>query len=119
MPGNWLVSLMVSPVTLPLYVIFISVPPKLAVMLKEMVSPSTLPSLMVDLPNISLLVSPVSLAPSTLKVKVRWMDWPWFSAVPFQLPLMSAAEATAAKHAARMMSHFMEVLLLTRGYDLL
>jgi hypothetical protein len=32
---------------------------------------------------------------------------------------MSAAEATAAKHAARVMSHFMEILLMSRGYDLL
>src|SRR5579863_9677278 len=58
-----------------------------------MLSPSILPSSMVDLPNISLLVSPVSLFPSTLKLNVRSMVPLGVCAVPFQAPLMSVANA--------------------------
>src|ERR1041385_2182052 len=65
-------------------------------MLNEMLSPSTLPSIMVDFPIIALVVSPVSLLPSTLKTKVR-SNVPFApDAVPFQVPVMSAANAHSA-----------------------
>src|SRR6266404_9007271 len=75
-------------------------------MLKDRLSPSTLPSVMVDLPIIWLVVSPVSFVPSTLKVKVRSMGPLPASAVPFQLPAMSAAEAVMANRAIRTSRYF-------------
>src|ERR1019366_3538778 len=69
--------------------------------------PSTLPSVMVDLPVNELVVSPVSLLPSCLKVKVLSIAPFGPSAVAFQLPLMSAARALKANSAISAGSHFM------------
>ena len=84
-----------------------------------MVSPSTLPSVIVDFPVNSLTVSPVIFAPSCLKVKVRSMPPLGPSAVAFQVPLISAASALKAKQANRMGSHFiMNVPFLSGQYTL-
>src|SRR5437763_12958992 len=76
-------------------------------MVNEMLLPSILPSVMVDFPIISRSVSPESLAPSTLKLKVRSIGPFGPSAVPFHLPLISAADATIANRAIRTRSAFM------------
>src|SRR5437773_8480704 len=83
----------------------------LAVIVNDKLSPSTLPSLMVDLPNNWLVVSPVSLLPSTLKTKVRSKGPLGPSAVAFQLPLTSAAMALTAKVTIKNGSHFIYTLL--------
>src|ERR1035438_5520249 len=75
-------------------------------MVKVTVSPSTLPSVMVDLPVNELVVSPVTLLPSCLKVNVRSIAPFGPSAVAFQLPLMSAAHALKANSANNAGSHF-------------
>src|SRR3954465_3217876 len=85
-------------------------------MLKVIVSPSTLPSLIVDLPVYSLLVSPVSLAPSCLNVNDRSMGPFGPSAVPFQFPEISAADATNANTAMRVSICFM--LIYSMRFDL-
>src|SRR5208337_674520 len=69
----------------------------LAVIVKLRLSPSIFPSLITDLPSISLVVSPVSLLPSTLKTKVRSSDPLGPSAVPFHVPAISAALAATAQ----------------------
>src|ERR1700691_2373741 len=84
------------------------------VTLNETSSPSTLPSSMVDLPNMLLVVSPVSLWPSTLKTKVLSTVPLGVSAVPFQLPLISAAEAATATNTIKHNSHFMGFFLSFR-----
>src|ERR1019366_1286851 len=77
-------------------------------MVKVTVSPSTLPSVMVDLPVNELVVSPVTLLPSCLKVKVLSIAPFGPSAVAFQLPLMSAANALKANSANSAGSHLIE-----------
>src|SRR5450631_606373 len=77
-------------------------------MVNVTLSPSTLPSVMVDLPVNELVVSPVSLLPSCLKVKVRSIGPFGPSAVAFQLPLMSAANALKAHSAISAGSHFIQ-----------
>src|ERR1017187_9072578 len=77
-------------------------------MVNVTVSPSTLPSVMVDLPVNVLVVSPVTLLPSCLKVKVRSIAPFGPSAVAFQLPLMSAANALKAHSAISAGSHFIQ-----------
>src|SRR5450631_2643826 len=76
-------------------------------MVKVTVSPSTLPSVMVDLPVNVLTVSPVTLLPSCLKVKVLSIAPLGPSAVAFQLPLMSAASALKANRTNNAGSHLM------------
>src|ERR1035437_8555881 len=61
---------------------------------------------MVDLPVNELVVSPVTLAPSYLNVKVLSIAPFGRSAVAFQLPLMSAANALKANSANSTGSHF-------------
>src|ERR1017187_6727419 len=78
-------------------------------MVKVTVSPSTLPSVMVDLPVNELVVSPVTLSPSCLKVNVLSIAPLGPSAVAFQLPLMSAANALKVKRANNTDSHFIEL----------
>src|SRR5664279_4747034 len=75
-------------------------------MVNVTLSPSTLPSAMVDLPVNELVVSPVTLLPSCLKVKVLSIAPFGPSAVAFQLPLMSAAHALRAHSATSAGSHF-------------
>src|ERR1039457_6620951 len=75
-------------------------------MVKVTVSPSTLPSVMVDLPVNELVVSPVTLLPSCLKVNVRSIAPGGPAAGAFQLPLMSAAHALKANSANNAGSHF-------------
>src|ERR1017187_10222286 len=75
-------------------------------MVNVTLSPSTLPSVMVDLPVNELVVSPVTLLPSCLKVKVLSIAPFGPSAVAFQLPLMSAANALKANSATSAGSHF-------------
>src|ERR1017187_737693 len=77
-------------------------------MVNVTLSPSTLPSVMVDLPVNVLVVSPVTLLPSCLKVKVRSIAPFGPSAVAFQLPLMSAAHALRANSATSAGSHFIQ-----------
>ena len=77
-------------------------------MAKVTVSPSTLPSVMVDLPVNELVVSPVTLLPSCLKAKVLYIAPFGPSAVAFQLPLMSAAHALKANSASNAGSHFIQ-----------
>src|ERR1700685_4077903 len=84
-------------------------------MVKVMESPSILPSVMVDLPIIELVVSPVTLLPSTLKTKVRSMDPLGPSAVAFHVPLMSAAMAVAAITASNAIRRFMGFLSRSLG----
>src|ERR1035438_8270319 len=75
-------------------------------MVNVTLSPSTLPSVMVDLPVNVLAVSPVTLVPSCLKVNVLSIAPFGPSAVAFQLPLMSAANAVKANSAISAGSHF-------------
>src|ERR1035437_2699649 len=82
--------------------------PIFAAIVNVTVSPSTLPSVMVDLPVNELVVSPVTLVPSCLKVKVLSIAPFGPSAVAFQLPLMSAANALKANSATSAGSHFIE-----------
>src|SRR5579863_9406310 len=77
------------------------------VTVNEILSPSTLPSSMVDLPNILLEVSPVSLPPSCLNTKVRSTVPIGVSALPFHVPVISAASAVSANvNASTATSHF-------------
>src|ERR1035437_3051095 len=82
--------------------------PNFAAIVNVTGSPSTLPSVMVDLPVNELVVSPVTLAPSCLKVNVLSIAPFGPSAVAFQLPLMSAANALKANSATSAGSHFIE-----------
>src|SRR5260370_16550920 len=61
---------------------------------------------MADLPNRSLDVSPVIVLPFTLNTKVRSTVPNWVSAVPFHVPLTSAAIRTEAKTAVKTTAHF-------------
>src|ERR1017187_5142037 len=84
-------------------------------MVNETSSPSTLPSSIVDLPKRLLVVSPVSLWPSTLKTKVLSTVPLGVSALPFQLPLISAARAVPANSANKANIFFIAFLLLFLG----
>src|SRR5260370_25706780 len=79
-------------------------------MVNVSLSPSILPSMMVDFPIIWLDVSPVSLLPSTLKTKVRSIGPLGVSAVPFHVPLTSAAEAQTANTIINTSSHLIRSL---------
>src|ERR1035437_595549 len=93
--------------------------PIFAAIVRVAVSPSTLPSVMVDLPVNELVVSPVTFVPSCLKVKVLSIAPLGPSAVAFQLPLMSAANALKANSATSAGSHFiLQTPFVSRQYTL-
>src|SRR5579862_1687998 len=86
---NWIVS----PLTLPLYTIVMVLPPRSNVCVNEMLSPSTLPSLISESPR-GVVTVPVSVLPSTLNVKVTSCVLPPLPGIwAVHLPLASAASA--------------------------
>src|SRR5208283_4110491 len=80
-------------------------------MVNDKLSPSTFPSAMVDLPNIVLVVSPLSLFPSTLNTKVRSIVPLGPSAVAFHVPAISPATAATANATIRIRTRFMAPFL--------